>query len=268
VAQTGDADGRSILQDLNRLKDKHEAGTFGPEDQKEEDALFSRAQELAKRNAQLKAAVGQIPRADAAQNQPTAPDTTNSRTNGSGPSTTIIPQKPKVANSPAPLNSSTVEKPPVDEMTATPAANSNGTRSAGQPPEEVAEQACSNPLPQPIQYGDFSLTITHCGLRENQVRLSGKIQNEGPEKVLLFFHPFKAFDDAANLYIVQEGRFGSSESFGRGHSDQLMYPHTSTPFSLVIEPKDGASPPGAAVTVVMPCSDQLGGQVRLNLTLR
>ena len=133
--------------------------------------------------------------------------------------------------------------------------------------QRVAEQVCPK-LPQPIEYGDFVFVLTHCVVRGNQVRLSGNIQYDGSEKTNMYFHPFKAYDDAGDIYIVQDGRFGSSDNFGLGHSGQWMYPHTSVPFSFELGPKDGSIPRAAAVTLVMPCSDQLGGQIVLQLTLK
>ena len=147
-------------------------------------------------------------------------------------------------------------------------ADSDISKNASQTPVQVVEQTCPNSLPEPIHYGDFTFTLTHCGLRGNQVRLSGNIQYDGAERVNLYFHPFKAYDDTANVYEVQEGRFGSSENFGMGHSGQWMSPHTSTPFSLVIGPKDGSLPPSTTITLVMPCSDLLGSQIHLSLTLK
>jgi hypothetical protein len=84
----------------------------------------------------------------------------------------------------------------------------------------------------------------------------------------MYFHPFKMFDDAANAFAVQEGRFGSSQSFGTGHSDQTMYPHSSVPFSLAVGPEDASQPPASSLTIVMPCTDLLGGHIRLNLILK
>jgi hypothetical protein len=83
----------------------------------------------------------------------------------------------------------------------------------------------------------------------------------------MYFHPFKAYDGAGDRYLVQDGRFGSSDNFGLGHSGQWMYPHTSVPFSLDLGPEDGSIPPAAAVTLIMPCSDQLGSQIVLQLAL-
>ena len=107
---------------------------------------------------------------------------------------------------------------------------------SSQAPAPIVEQSCLGPLPQPIQYGDSTFRLMHCGLRGNQVRLTGRIEYDGSERVIMYFHPFKMFDDAANAFAVQEGRFGSSQSFGTGHSDQTMYPHSSVPFSLAVGP--------------------------------
>ncbi len=72
VGQTGDADGGAILQELNRLKAKHDAGTFTADDQKEEDALFKRAQSLAARDARLQNAIEQIADTGTARTQSTS----------------------------------------------------------------------------------------------------------------------------------------------------------------------------------------------------
>ena len=151
-----------------------------------------------------------------------------------------------------------------------PNSGTNGASSTDSlyvPSKQVAEQACAT-LPQPIEYGDFTFVLTRCGVRGNQVRLSGNVQYDGPEKTNMYFHPFNAYDDAGDIYIVQDGRFGSSDNFGLGHSGQWMYPHTSVPFSFSLGPKDVGIPPAAAVTLVMPCSDQLGSQIVLQLALK
>jgi hypothetical protein len=135
------------------------------------------------------------------------------------------------------------------------------------PPKQVAEQACAT-LPKPIEYGEFTFVLTHCSVRGNQVRLSGNVQYGGQEKTNMYFHPFKAYDAAGDVYIVQDGRFGDSENFGLGHSGQWMYPRTSVPFSFELGPKDGSLPPATAITLVMPCSDQLGSQIVLQLALK
>lgn len=93
VSQTGNADGKEILEGLNRLKAKHDAGTFGPEDQKEEDALFARAQGLAKRDLRLQRAVEQIAEVSLPEEKPTsAPSPANARSPQSGPGD-AVPQK-------------------------------------------------------------------------------------------------------------------------------------------------------------------------------
>jgi hypothetical protein len=158
-----------------------------------------------------------------------------------------------------------------EENSLVPLAKPQAPPTPAPPPQQIAEQACPS-LPRPIESGNFTFVLTYCGVRGNQVRLSGTIQYYGPEKTNLSFHPFKAYDDAGDIYIVQDGRFGTSKSFGIDHSGQWMYPPTSvpysTPFSVELGPENENLHPAMALTLVMPCSDELGGQIVLQLPLR
>ncbi|HUC31614.1 MAG TPA: hypothetical protein VMR99_02935 [Candidatus Paceibacterota bacterium] len=188
------------------------------------------------------------------------------QSNASTPGPKPSPDSPEQVAIPKPVTPPQPAKSPATAASRLSETSADPDQAQAQVPEQVTEQEC--PLPAPIEYGDFSVTVTRCETRGNQVRLSGKIQYDGSEKVNLSFHPFKMYDDAGNIYVVQSARFGSSENFGVGHSGQWMYPHTFIAFSLNVGPKDGSLPPATAATLIMPCSDLLGGQVLLNLALK
>ena len=158
-----------------------------------------------------------------------------------------------------------------EENSLVPLAKPQAPPTPAPPPQQIAEQACPS-LPRPIESGNFTFVLTYCGVRGNQVRLSGTIPVYGRKNEFVF-PPVQGIRRCGR-YLHRPGWSvsGPEELWGIDHSGQWMYPPTSvpysTPFSVELGPENENLHPAMALTLVMPCSDELGGQIVLQLPLR
>lgn len=186
---------------------------------------------------------------------------------------------------PPPVNTSPAPYPPPDELPAieTPLASGRAippTTPSAEDASTVAKQMakavvgvaykkpagrCGTDMDESapsFQYGEILIILQHCDVRNSQIHFSGRIMyqksdDRGSGKRLLVFHAFRIRDNTGRDYTVQSGKFGTSDSFGKGYSYQWIYPDDTIAFSFVAGTADTDSPPDW-INVTLPWNQSEG----------